>query len=155
MRFHLRPLGVCQYQTNHRKLASQSSFQWNPESQQTLVKRLDRDDPEWARHPIVLGHRDVPADREGVFAEPKDRFLAVDATRPRKGPLAAAMMDQRAVLVGRASPEAPDAAARLVLRPALDIELSLSIERSRELVAAAGMSFGKLWRAGQFQADAL
>jgi len=37
MRFHLRPLGVCQYQTNHRKLESQSSFQWNPESQQTLV----------------------------------------------------------------------------------------------------------------------
>src|SRR6185437_5533328 len=36
MRFHLRPLGVCQYQTNHRKLESQSSFQWNPESQQTL-----------------------------------------------------------------------------------------------------------------------
>ena len=37
MRLHLRPLGVCQYESLHLKLESQPSLGWNPDSQQTLV----------------------------------------------------------------------------------------------------------------------
>jgi hypothetical protein len=37
MRFHLRPLGVSQYESLHPKLESQSSPRWNPDSQQALV----------------------------------------------------------------------------------------------------------------------
>jgi hypothetical protein len=37
MRFHLRPLGVRQYESFHPKLESQSGSQWNPKSQQALV----------------------------------------------------------------------------------------------------------------------
>src|SRR6185312_8263584 len=37
MRLHLRPLGVSQNESFHPKLESQTSFPWNPESQQTLV----------------------------------------------------------------------------------------------------------------------
>jgi hypothetical protein len=36
MRLHLRPLGVCQYESFHLKLESQPSRGWNPDSQQTL-----------------------------------------------------------------------------------------------------------------------
>jgi hypothetical protein len=36
MRLHLRPLGVSQNESFHPKLESQTSFPWNPESQQTL-----------------------------------------------------------------------------------------------------------------------
>src|SRR5271156_5371838 len=36
MRLHLRPLGVCQYESLHLKLESQPSLGWNPDSQQTL-----------------------------------------------------------------------------------------------------------------------
>src|SRR6185312_567826 len=39
MRLHLRPLGVSQNESFHPKLESQTSFPWNPESQQTLVAR--------------------------------------------------------------------------------------------------------------------
>src|SRR5580693_2981751 len=39
MRLHLRPLGVCQYESLHLKLESQPSLGWNPDSQQTLVWR--------------------------------------------------------------------------------------------------------------------
>src|SRR6185312_11742581 len=39
MRLHLRPLGVSQNESFHPKLESQTSFPWNPESQQTLVPR--------------------------------------------------------------------------------------------------------------------
>jgi hypothetical protein len=37
MRLHLRPLGVCQYESIHPKLESQPSLRWNPDSQQTLA----------------------------------------------------------------------------------------------------------------------
>src|SRR3546814_9916293 len=37
MRFHFRPLGVRQYESFHPKLESQTSHQWNPESQQALA----------------------------------------------------------------------------------------------------------------------
>src|SRR6185312_6191420 len=37
MRLHLRPLGVSQNESFHPKLESQTSFPWNPESQQTLI----------------------------------------------------------------------------------------------------------------------
>src|SRR6202790_2577995 len=36
MRLHLRPLGVCQYESFHLKLESQPSHRGNPDSQQTL-----------------------------------------------------------------------------------------------------------------------
>jgi hypothetical protein len=36
MRFHLRPLGVRQYESVHSKLESRSGSMWNPESQQAL-----------------------------------------------------------------------------------------------------------------------
>src|ERR1700747_66566 len=38
MRLHLRPLGVSQNESFHPKLESQTSFPWNPESQQTLER---------------------------------------------------------------------------------------------------------------------
>src|SRR5713101_2047038 len=38
MRLHLRPLGVCQYESFHLKLESQPSLRWNPDSQQTLAR---------------------------------------------------------------------------------------------------------------------
>ena len=38
VRFHLRPLGVRQYESFHPKLESQSSQKWNPESQQALMR---------------------------------------------------------------------------------------------------------------------
>src|ERR1700730_15181096 len=39
MRLHLRPLGVCQYESFHPKLESQPSLGWNPDSQQPLGNR--------------------------------------------------------------------------------------------------------------------
>jgi hypothetical protein len=41
MRLHLRPLGICQYESLHLKLESQPSLRWNPESQQTLAHSFD------------------------------------------------------------------------------------------------------------------
>src|SRR3979409_1432800 len=38
MRLHLRPLGVCQYESIHPKLESQPSLRWNPDSQQPLER---------------------------------------------------------------------------------------------------------------------
>src|SRR5580700_5585833 len=40
MRLHLRPLGVCQYESFHPKLESQPSLRRNPDSQQTLGRHL-------------------------------------------------------------------------------------------------------------------
>src|SRR5712664_2057899 len=40
MRLHLRPLGVCQYESFHPKLESQPSRRWNLDSQQTLVEMI-------------------------------------------------------------------------------------------------------------------
>ncbi len=40
MRFHLRPLGVRQYESFHPKLESQSNLRWNPKSQQPSRYRL-------------------------------------------------------------------------------------------------------------------
>ena len=41
MRFHLRPLGVCQYESVHPKLESQTSQKRNPESQQALEDAVE------------------------------------------------------------------------------------------------------------------
>src|SRR5690349_11964905 len=103
----------------------------------------------------MLGHRDVSADREGVLVEAEDRFLVVGAAGPGEGPLIAAMTDQRAVLVGRALPESPDAAMVLFAGPTRRVELSLSIERRGEFIAAARMAVRKLRRPGKLQANAL
>src|SRR6202040_1835157 len=43
MRFHLRPLGGCQYESFHLKLESQPSHRGNPDSQQTL-EHLHKED---------------------------------------------------------------------------------------------------------------
>jgi hypothetical protein len=40
MLLHLRPLGVCQYESIHPKLESQPSLRWNPDSQQPLALQL-------------------------------------------------------------------------------------------------------------------
>src|ERR1700693_2585010 len=43
MRLHLRPLGVCQYESFHPKPESQPSRGWNPDSQQALEQfKTDR-----------------------------------------------------------------------------------------------------------------
>src|SRR5580692_2904906 len=47
MRLHLRPLGVCQYESFHPKLESQSSLRWNPDSQQALAIEIGRVVPSW------------------------------------------------------------------------------------------------------------
>src|SRR6202162_2620002 len=39
MRLHLRPLGVCQYESFHPKPESQPSRGWNPDSQQALDRK--------------------------------------------------------------------------------------------------------------------
>jgi len=50
MRFHLRPLGVRQYESFHPKLESHSSPRWNPDSQQALEH-----DPEKAAPDVIGG----------------------------------------------------------------------------------------------------
>ncbi len=42
MRLHLRPLGVCQYESFHPKLESQPSHIWNPDSQHALGRQKNK-----------------------------------------------------------------------------------------------------------------
>src|ERR1700720_160251 len=56
MRLHLRPLGVCQYESFHPKLESQPTHRGNPDSQQALDDlRAPRRQDE-TRRTVDLGH---------------------------------------------------------------------------------------------------
>src|SRR5258705_4739776 len=62
IRLHLRPLGVCQYESFHPKLESQPSRRWNLDSQQTLGRKTHKSldvggCPLWCALRTQIGHR--------------------------------------------------------------------------------------------------
>jgi hypothetical protein len=85
MRLHLRPLGVCQYESIHPKLESQPSLRSNPDSQQSLglVASIARPGDNITGVAIV-GELKIIERRMGLLAEamPKLSTIGYLASRP-------------------------------------------------------------------------
>src|SRR5260370_20212012 len=61
---------------------------------------------EWPCHAVMLGDRHVFADHEHVLVETEDRLVVIVAGFIGERPAVVSAVDQRAMLVGRAVPEA-------------------------------------------------
>ena len=117
------------------------------------MNRLYRNDAKRPDHAIVLSHRHIVADLEGVLVEPEDRLVVV--ARPVGEDPAVAMALQLAVLVAGILPETAHSTGGRSLGPFPDIEPAPRVKRRLELVATGRVAVGKVECARQLEADFL
>jgi hypothetical protein len=108
---------------------------------------------------LMVLDRDIFAKVERMCAEPIARFVVVSSTFVVKHPTCMLrstwLVNKAAILVLFAVPKSVDAAMLAVLLPECRIDVASGVERSHELIAAAGGSFWKLLRSGEIESYAL
>jgi hypothetical protein len=108
---------------------------------------------------MMVPNRDIFAELERMCAEPMARFVAAAATFVVKHPTcmlrSTGLVNKAAILVLFAVPKSVDAAMLAVLLPEGRIDVASGVERSHELVAAAGGTLWKLLRSGEIEPNAL
>src|SRR5262245_41943314 len=79
-------------------------------------------------------------------------LVVVEHPAPMFG--AARPMNQKAVLIGFASPESPDAADVAMLLPQHDVDMTLAVERRDKFITMSRRSLRELLGAGEIEPDA-
>src|SRR5262249_27000831 len=117
----------------------------------------DADHTEGQKFALLLAHRHILADLEGVVAEAKALLLRVVPAsafpfeRPGRSARAAGVMNKEAAQGGLVGPEAVGETFAAVLLPGFEIDVAVGRQRRDEIVAVTDRAIGEFLRAGGVQ----